>query len=90
MAEFRPMTSILLMVTVTLFTMWLAYAIPKQLRTERGRRLTGFCFQIFKYCPGICTCAWLRGKMRRGLRSRRVKDQPEKIPQIGKKPDIKK
>nr|XP_017452127.1 cation channel sperm-associated auxiliary subunit delta isoform X4 [Rattus norvegicus] len=89
-AEFRPMTSILLMVTVTLFTMWLAYAIPKQLRTERGRRLTGFCFQIFKYCPGICTCAWLRGKMRRGLRSRRVKDQPEKIPQIGKKPDIKK
>ncbi|XP_032756660.1 cation channel sperm-associated protein subunit delta [Rattus rattus] len=89
-AEFRPMTSILLMVTVTLLTMWLAYVIPKQLRTGMGRRLTGFCFQIFKYCPGICTCAWLRGKMRRGLRSRRVKDQPEKISQTGKKPDIKK
>ncbi|XP_052049625.1 cation channel sperm-associated auxiliary subunit delta [Apodemus sylvaticus] len=77
--KFQPLLSIFLVVTTTLLLVWLGYAIPKQLRTERGQRLLGFCSQICQYCLGICTCAWLRGKLRRGLRSRRVKDQSQKV-----------
>ncbi|XP_028620193.1 cation channel sperm-associated protein subunit delta [Grammomys surdaster] len=86
-AKFRPLVCILLIVTTTLLTVWLAYAIPKQLRTERGQQLSGFCSLIFL---GICTCAWLRGKLRRWLRSRRVKDQPNKLRNTVRKPNSQK
>ncbi|XP_031202689.1 cation channel sperm-associated protein subunit delta isoform X3 [Mastomys coucha] len=84
-AKFQPLVSITLLVTITLLTVWLAYAIPKQLRTQKDQRPLGLCFQIFQSCLGICTCAWLRGKLRKWLRPRRVSDQPEKTLQTGKK-----
>ncbi|XP_006523499.1 cation channel sperm-associated auxiliary subunit delta isoform X11 [Mus musculus] len=73
--KFQPLLTILLMVTTTLLTAWLAYAIPKQLRSEKGQRLLGFCYQILQLCLGVCFCTWLRGKLRQWLRPRRVKDQ---------------
>lgn len=82
--KFRPLLSIFLIVATTLLMVWLAYAIPKQLRTERGQRLVGFCSRICHYCLDICTCAWLRGQLRRGLRSRKVKDQTRKMPLASK------
>ncbi|GAB1301236.1 Cation channel sperm-associated auxiliary subunit delta [Apodemus speciosus] len=88
--KFRPLLSIFLIVATTLLIVWLAYAIPKQLRTERGQRLLGFCSQICQICLGICTCAWLRGKLRKGLRSRRVKDQTMKMPSTSKKSVVQK
>uniref|UniRef100_A0A8C6HSZ1 Cation channel sperm-associated auxiliary subunit delta n=1 Tax=Mus spicilegus TaxID=10103 RepID=A0A8C6HSZ1_MUSSI len=73
--KFQPLFTILLMVTTTLLTAWLAYAIPKQLRSEKGQRLLGFCYQILQLCLRVCFCTWLRGKLRQWLRPRRVKDQ---------------
>ncbi|XP_021005375.1 cation channel sperm-associated protein subunit delta isoform X2 [Mus caroli] len=73
--KFQPSLTILLMVTTTLLTAWLAYAIPKQLRSEKGQRLLGFCYQILQFCLGVCFCTWLRGKLRQWLRPRRVKDR---------------
>ncbi|XP_034352880.1 cation channel sperm-associated auxiliary subunit delta isoform X2 [Arvicanthis niloticus] len=87
-AKFQPLACILLIVGTTLLTVWLAYAIPKQLRTKRGQQLSGFCSLVFQNCLGICTCAWLRGKLRRWLRSRRVKNQPDKVWNTGRKPDF--
>ncbi|XP_021074139.1 cation channel sperm-associated protein subunit delta [Mus pahari] len=72
--RFRPLLTIFLMVITTLLTVWLAYAIPKQLRSEKGQRLLGFCYRILQFCLGICFCTWLRGKLRQCLRSRKVKD----------------
>lgn len=88
--RFQPLLSIFLIVATTLLLVWLTYAIPKQLRTERGQRLVAFCSQICHLCVDICTCAWLRGKLRRGLRSRKVTDQTRKMTMASKKSDVQK
>ncbi|XP_028719180.2 cation channel sperm-associated protein subunit delta isoform X2 [Peromyscus leucopus] len=80
MAFFSPELSITLLVFTTLLSMWLAYAIPKELSTERGQRFRNFCSWLFQGCLGRCRWDWLWSRLRLWLRSRRVGDQPERIP----------
>ncbi|XP_052602809.1 cation channel sperm-associated auxiliary subunit delta isoform X1 [Peromyscus californicus insignis] len=79
MAFFSPELSITVLVFTALLSVWLAYAIPKELSTERGQRLTNFCSWLFQGCLGLCRCSWLWDRPKLWLRSRRVGDQPERI-----------
>lgn len=80
MAFFSPELSITLLVFTTLLSTWLAYAIPKELSTERGQRLRNFCSRLFQGCLGLCRCSRLWSRLKLWLRSRRVGDQPERSP----------
>ncbi|KAL6087574.1 hypothetical protein STEG23_011379 [Scotinomys teguina] len=82
MAMFPPVLSITVLVTTTLLSMWLIYAIPKELSTERGQRLKNFCSWLFQSCLGFCNWAWLCGRLQLWLRSRRVGPQPARFPKI--------
>ncbi|XP_005371195.2 cation channel sperm-associated protein subunit delta [Microtus ochrogaster] len=80
MAMFPPVLSIMLLVVTTLLSIWLAYAIPKELSTERGQRFKNFWYWLFHGCFKICNCFWLWDRLRQCLRSRKVKDQPGGLP----------
>ena len=80
MAMFPPVLSIMLLVVTTLLSIWLAYAIPKALSTERGQRFKNFWSWLFHGCFKICNCFWLWDGLRQCLRSRKVKDQPGGLP----------
>lgn len=79
-AMFPPVLSIMVLVVTTLLNIWLAYAIPKELNTEKGQRFKNFCSWLFLSCFKICNCFWLWGRLRQCLRSRKVKDQPGGLP----------
>nr|XP_048283422.1 cation channel sperm-associated auxiliary subunit delta isoform X2 [Myodes glareolus] len=80
MVMFPPVLSIVVLVVTMLLSIWLAYAIPKELNTEKGQRCKNFCSWLFLSCLKICNCFWLWGRLRRCLRSRKVKDQPGGLP----------
>ncbi|XP_040593635.1 cation channel sperm-associated protein subunit delta isoform X2 [Mesocricetus auratus] len=80
MAMFPPVLSITLLVMTALLSTWLAYAIPKELNTERGQRFKNSCSWLFQSCWGACSCDWVSGGLQRRLRSRRVSDQPSRTP----------
>ncbi|CAO2641072.1 Cation channel sperm-associated auxiliary subunit delta [Lemmus lemmus] len=65
-AMLPPVLSITLLVVATLLSIWLAYAVPKELSTERGQRFKDFCSGLW-------------GRLRQCLRSRKVKDQPGEL-----------
>ena len=51
-----PAAAILLLVLAMLLSVWLAYAIPKLLRTEKGLRFKGFWIRLCRRCRGACAC----------------------------------
>ncbi|OBS74685.1 hypothetical protein A6R68_14763 [Neotoma lepida] len=70
-ALFPPVLSIVLLVFTTLLSVWLAYAIPKELSTERGQRFKESCSLRFQRCLGFCSCPRLGDRLQLWLRSKR-------------------
>ncbi|CAH6779461.1 cation channel sperm-associated auxiliary subunit delta [Phodopus roborovskii] len=79
-AMFPPVLSITLLVIMTLLSIWLSYAIPKELSTERGQRFKNFCSELFQNFLESYSSKRLQGRLQWWLRSRRVRDQTERIP----------
>ncbi|KAL1783841.1 cation channel sperm-associated protein subunit delta [Sigmodon hispidus] len=79
-ALFPPVLSITLLVITTLLSIWLSYAIPKELSTERGQRFKSLCSWYLQRCRRHCKCTRLWDRLNLWLRSRRVRDQAARIP----------
>ncbi|XP_058393890.1 cation channel sperm-associated auxiliary subunit delta [Diceros bicornis minor] len=52
--------TVALVTAATLLSVWLAYAVPKQLGTEKGLRVKGFWVGLCRRCRQSCAC--LRGR----------------------------
>lgn len=48
--------TIIPLVAVMLLSVWLAYAIPKLLHTEKGLKFKGFWIYLCKRCRKACAC----------------------------------
>lgn len=48
--------TIIPLVVVMLLSVWLAYAIPKLLRTEKGVKFKGFWVHLCTRCRKACAC----------------------------------